>query len=163
MYMTGENSTEIEPEDVEPALRPLMFGPTGEWFEDSIEQYYMATGGMGRVGDISPYAITLYWVNNGESPQYYPERANEFESLASDDMTVVNNEQEARDHGSPATWKEESGGQLFVWERIPFDDVPVTTREQFEAELNDILMDGVNIESKLDEAENVVSEMNEPM
>lgn len=157
----SEPTTPVTEEDVEPALKPLMFGPTAEYFEDLTEQYYMESGGLGKVADITPHGIILSWVNNGDKARYYPTRTDEFESLIDQDtnMQVVKYFSHTKQLDSPETWKYVDSEQLYIKEWIPFSQAPITTREELDIELNEILLDTVPVSDILDEAANVAAEM----
>jgi hypothetical protein len=146
--MTRNTVNGINPNGVKPALKPLFFGPSGEWFEDIIEQFYMTTGGMGKITTMTPHGVIFAWVNNGSQCDNFPDRTVNFDDLIQDDSSVktlpdyTKNEKQtvALEKNKPVTWKEHiHGDSLYIYEFVPFAEQPITSPEELRSELTEIM------------------------
>jgi hypothetical protein len=162
--MTRNTVKGVSPDDVEPTLRALFFGPSSEWFDNITEQFYLTTGGMGRVVEMTPHGVVFAWVNNGSSISNYPDRAVNFDSLIPDDSDTktlpdYTNKQKqvvALENNEPATWKEHiHEDSLYIYEYIPFDEQPVTTPDELRSELTEIMEHTPEFESLFNETKQI--------
>jgi len=132
------------PDGTDPALLPLFEAP-GEWFDDV--DVCLSAGGIGHIVDISPDGIhfSKYAViRNHDRNEYFSDVADQFQnSNTIQDATVVTDKEEARNavegHTSRATWIDYTPrDEITIHEYVAFGTT-VTNREEFVAEVSQIL------------------------
>jgi len=124
------------------SLAPLFEEPA-PWFEGNTEQYYMAVGGMGRLVNLSLEAVTFAWVNNGASAEYHPNHV-DLSDVEPSSATVVENRAAAQDVGERATWARSGTRDIYLYERVPFEDTAETPAE-LHRELKHIMANPPNL------------------
>ena len=155
--------------NVKKELVPLFEAP-GEWFENVMEQYEMASGKFGKVVSLNPEAVTFRaWGKEPEDSRWHQEMEELFSitgstnktvsgNSAPSEVTVLESEEQAKGFTTPTTWAKFDGRHIYMYERIPFTR-PVKDEEELRSELSRIMYTNTDfLDNVFAEAETVASE-----
>jgi len=126
---------------VDPVVETLYSSP-GSWLNVTVDVYYMAVGGTGRIETLCPTGVEFLNFLTTTIPahaEFYEdikeERANNEEING---VQVVSDEPGFNNVDHPVTWIEQNKNHVYVKEFVPFGQY-VTSQEELRKELTEIL------------------------
>jgi DNA segregation ATPase FtsK/SpoIIIE-like protein len=155
---TQANETGIPSEwaDLSPKLIPLLEQPM-EWFQEPVGQYETAFGPFADIDDLTPEAVIFRFTDRIQD--YDTDSFELHQQIAEHRDTVyVFNKDSAENQSTPAAWMEMGYPHFSYFERIPFEE-RVTTLDELENELTEIMDNTPDWEELFDEVSSVAAEI----
>lgn len=151
-------------DDLSPRLVPLLEQP-GEWFQEPVGQYETTLGPLGDVVTLTPEAVVFYVTVRWDQ---YPKLEDwkdcqtilwpAEEVVAGNETKIVPSKTVAEEQDSPAVWIEKDDPNAHVHERVPFEQ-RVTTVEDLQSELTDIMNNTPDWEDLFDAVDDVAADI----
>lgn len=144
--------------EIDAELIPLMEQPA-EWFQEIVGQYGTAFGPFADICELTPDAAIFQFV--GRQKQYDMEKHEFHQRIGVDKSTAsVSDKQAAKLLSQPAAWINFSHPNFVYYERVPFNDQPITTVDGLRDELDEIMHETPDWEPLFAEVQSVADQMN---